>query len=843
MLRRPFCRMATCFLLGILITAYGEIEFLPAVMLLIGAVFTVTAVQRVLCARWGKGKPFFAGLWNWQSLLRVGLCVVLFALGGCRYQEEQRIKEAYQPVLSEGMQLFVQGKLTGKQVKNDQFIYELSTCVIRSCRNEHEQLEVIPCSQILVYSDSDAYSIGEILVLDGTIKLWKRAANEGNFDAKSYYETRKIDFAMTDINVRGVYGRENRIREGLWRFRLRLKEIYQKNMSEETCGVMTTMVLGDKGLLLEESKRLYQVGGLSHIMAISGLHISVVGVTLYRLLRNGGLGFGMAGAFAGVLMYGYAIMVGMGISVQRAMCMFLLQLLGAAIGRSYDTLNSLGIAALFLLWKNPYLLWDAGFQFSFAAIIGVAWVGRSTVFSKEGWERLGGQCYVSMAIQLTTLPLVMWYYYEVPLYALFMNLLLLPMMGMILGFGIAGGVCGIFWARIAGVLLLPCEIALQLQQWLCRICEKLPGAMWITGRPKLVQVVIYYIILLIGTLWMYRRKERRRREREKQKEKVCGEASEIMPRACFSGKGRQATLQAVFGMVVVFGMVGMISLPIDRGFELDILDVGQGDGSFLRTEDGYTLFVDGGSSDVSKVGTYRILPFLKYKGAGKVDAWLVSHTDEDHISGLREILESGYRIEYLFFSSQVVKDEALSELLLLAEEAGTEVVYLSAGDVIQLGEATVRAVFPVQEMVGEDKNASSLVVWYEEGTFTGIFTGDIGSEQEEQMLSVLQDLLGSSKKSGQRREKELSQEVLGVDFYKAAHHGSKYSNSPEILEVLKPRLAVISCGEHNRYGHPHEETIERLKEVKSEIKNTAESGEIMIKMKEGLEIRGYKEEE
>ena len=128
---------------------------------------------------------------------------------------------------------------------------------------------------------------------------------------------------------------------------------------------MATMVIGDKTLLDEETKRLYQTAGLSHIMAISGLHISVIGMTLYHFLRKRGLPFGVSGLCAGVLLYGYGTMVGMGVSVQRAVGMFVLLLLAQTIGRSYDSLNALGLMALVLLWKNPYLLWDAGFQFSF----------------------------------------------------------------------------------------------------------------------------------------------------------------------------------------------------------------------------------------------------------------------------------------------------------------------------------------------------------------------------------------------------------------------------------------------------------------------------------------------
>lgn len=805
MFRRPFCGMALSFLLGILLAAYWD-EWIWLGLLL--AVAGAAVVALVLRKR--------------RLVLRILLCVLMFGGGIWRYQEEQVFRAAYQPYLSEGMQLTVQGKLTDKQFKNNQYIYELSACIIMPGQNEHEEMEAVSCNHILVYSDSDVSSIGEILVLDGTVKLWESAVNEGNFDAKFYYESCKIDFAITDATIWGAYGDRDPIGEGLWELKLKLKDIYRSTMSEETCGVMTTMVLGDKELLDAEIKQLYQVGGLSHIMAISGLHISVIGMTLYRILRKSGSGFGAAGICAGVLMCLYGTMVGMGTSVQRALFMFLLQLLAAKIGRSYDTLNSLGMAAVFLLWENPYLLWNAGFQFSFAAIIGVAWVGRSGDFAGLPWEKKWDKLYVSVAIQLTTLPLVAWYYYEIPLYAIVMNLLILPMMGLLLGLGILGGFGGLIATVLAEVFLYPCQKLLELNEWLCSICAKLPGAMWITGRPEIGQVLFYYGMLTILTMWAYQKKRKR--------QEASGKNNVI-----------QKQRQAVKTAVAVTALLIMICAPFDRGAELDILDVGQGDASFLRTGGGYTMFVDGGSSNISKVGEYRILPFLKYKGARRIDCWVVSHTDEDHISGLKEILAKGYRIERLIFSSQVTRDAALSELLELAEGAGTEAVYLDAGDVIYLGEASLRAVFPLRDTGNDDKNENSLVVYFEEGDFSGIFTGDIGTGQEQELAAWLRESYESWAVSGSSEERiGTAEEQIQVDFYKAAHHGSKYSNSAELLELLRPQIATISCAEKNSYGHPSTEAISNIEEVGCEIFYTMESGQITIGYNEkGIWVKEY----
>lgn len=304
-------------------------------------------------------------------------------------------------------------------------------------------------------------------------------------------------------------------------------------------------------------------------------------------------------------------------------------------------------------------------------------------------------------------------------------------------------------------------------------------------------------------------------------------------------QGKMRMLAAVFCLFVI------LFFPVSRGFEIDILDVGQGDAAFLRTEDGHTVFVDGGSSSVNQVGIYRILPFLKYNGVKQIDFWIVSHTDEDHILGLREILTEGYPIGRLVFAKGMVQDEVYRELIELAEENGTQILYLTGGDILHLGTANIHVLYPwnqngmavtggqsdaVEKGAQEiDKNASSLVFLYEEDDFSAVFTGDIGSEQEQELCEVLREAYGT----GRIADKSL-------ELYKAAHHGSKYSNSGEWLSLLEPQVSVVSCAKKNSYGHPAEEAVWHMQEAGSEVFYTMESGQIRLIMHKGkIEVRQY----
>ena len=257
-----------------------------------------------------------------------------------------------------------------------------------------------------------------------------------------------------------------------------------------------------------------------------------------------------------------------------------------------------------------------------------------------------------------------------------------------------------------------------------------------------------------------------------------------------------------------------------------MLDVGQGDGIWIETDDGSHYLIDAGSTSQNGLGEYTLIPFLKYMGTDVIDAVFLTHLDEDHISGIRELMEDsqGIRIRQLVVAQAVVRDETYEQLMELCHNSQIPVKYVQTGDRIQTGTVQMEVLHPIASYDAGDKNAASLVMKLEYGDFHALFTGDVGLDGEQRV-----------------------REQLGKDWkchlYKAAHHGSKYSNSQQLLEQLKPQVAVISCGENNSYGHPHTEVLERLEKTGSKVLRTDQGGAVMIKIsKDGVRIRSYAEE-
>lgn len=252
--------------------------------------------------------------------------------------------------------------------------------------------------------------------------------------------------------------------------------------------------------------------------------------------------------------------------------------------------------------------------------------------------------------------------------------------------------------------------------------------------------------------------------------------------------------------------------------QITILDVGQGDGIYIKTPVGRHFLIDGGSSDVSKVGTYRLEPYLESQGVGELDYVFLSHGDGDHTSGIEEMLANqklGVRIHTIVLPNENVIDDALYALADLASSNGTNVVIMEAGDSITDAKAfsgnlmELTCIAPSDTYEGEIGNASSMVLDLQYGEFDMLFTGDLEKEGEEMVVEsdVLRD----------------------YDVLKVGHHGSKNATSEEFLAQVKPEIAVVSAGKDNSYGHPASETLERLEKAGCEVYSTQECGAITIR--------------
>ena len=713
--------------------------------------------------------------------------------------------------------------------------------------------------------------VGEMLTVQGRLRNWEKASNPGQFDFGRWYRSQGIVAQLKRAEVVEESGTKNSLldgsvkrvgfREQLWRLRQWGTESLEACLGAEKGALISAMVLGEKSNLSEETKALYQQNGISHILSISGLHLMLLGMGLYRALQKLACPNMAAVPLSMVIMAVYCIFTGSSVSTVRATLMFCVLLLAKLIGRSYDSLSALGLAAILQLISNPWSLLDSGFQLSYLAVVGVSAVvpRLNQIFSLK--HKLMQSMMVSVGVSLATLPVLLYQFGTYPWHSIFLNLLVVPVMAVLLWlsllllalaamFSPASLVCGGLSWLIKAILFY--------YEACCRLFEKLPVWSGYQGRPLWICIFLFYlgVILLLwkpfeGLVFFGQRQglSASGAVSNKKKRWLCllvllsGKKKRWLHLlGLLSGKKKQWLT-----FLGLLACVQLLQIKPQGGMELTMLDVGQGDSIVIRSDSGRIYLSDCGSSSVSKVGAYRLLPFLKVKGYGRIEGIFISHLDADHYNGILELLESAEEehisIQALFLPESVRlveegTENKLTELLSLAEATDVSVIYLQAGDRIRDGKTEFFCLHPGSSETGKsyESNNGSLVLSVEYGDFSFLLTGDVEKAGEEEILARI-DRMGQyelTAVSGEDRrdiDEEGVDRLEGYDVLKVAHHGSAGSSSAAFLKTVGPKVSLISCGQDNSYGHPSPETLERLETTGSLILQTPQAGAITIRPK------------
>lgn len=721
---------------------------------------------------------------------------------------------------------------------------------------------------LLVADRSDIAALdlkpGNRIQVEASVTGFSVARNEGNYDEAAYYRAFGVqekfrlqgELTVTDASFFPL-------RTLLSRARRRLTEALTSLTGENAhAGIFAAIVTGDRSALDPESKDLYQKSGIAHILAISGLHISFLGMSLYTILRKK-MRFAFAALIAGTLMILFCMMSGESASAVRATLMFLLRLLAIRTGRRFDLLSALGFSAISLLAVHPLLISYSGFLLSFGAILGIGVLApavsaflekeREDPFSAflekdsedpfsaflekdnedpfsdmEPESRLSAflpaprkvrravkaSLIASLSVTLVTLPVIMNTYYQIPLFSVFLNLLVVPLMGLVLETGVFGALFGLL-SLFAGRMVIGAGVYLiSLIEFLCGLMDRIPFSIVITGPMPAYRTVLYYLILLLFLLFVFFR------HKKKGTGLKASHRNQRFPQSVFFQHKKRRTvpksphirkrLVAAGCVLLALSLTIFVHVP-SSSLSLTFLDVDQGESILIESPSGEVFLVDGGSTSVSQLYRYRMKSALKYRRIAQIDHVIITHPDSDHISGILSMLEESgadrIRIGDVMIP-KIPENAHYKEILEQAEEAGVPVTDLYAGLTINDGRVRFRCLHPSRSYKSVEANGYSAVLELTYGEFKALLTGDLEEDGEKILL----------------REKALSD----VDLLKVAHHGSKNSSTEAFLKATAPETAVISAGVRNSYGHPHKETRKRLENIGADIYVTAEQGEIFV---------------
>lgn len=762
--------------------------------------------------------------------------------------------------------------------------------------------------KIVAYmSTSEKPILGQDVVLSGVAALPEHATNPGGFDAADYYKAKKIFMFLKDTSYVETGVKKSELLNTLQGIKERVASVYDQTFEPKAASVLSAMVLGDKRGLDRDTRNMYQLNGIAHILAISGLHIAILGMTLFEWLRKRTGSYRISGCVAMIVVVFYGIMTGLSGSTSRAVIMMGLVMIGKAKGRSADLLTSAGIASIGMAVWNPYVIRDAGFQLSFAAVAGLAVIHPVYVqtFGKKG--KLRQAFGVSLSSSLATLPICVFYYYQFPLYGILLNLLVVPLVSCLLMSALVTAGCGIISIKAAELARIPAHFILILYERLCGLSEKIPFSSINVGHISVRMVLVYYLGLGV-VLFILRCYAGEKNSSQSTDEN--NSAGEEVNKSMRKSLGRDLTKpmrkksgrcgRYLYGIILVILLTALYEYAnLDRSFVTVFLDVGQGDGILIRTEQGTSILIDGGSTSNQRVGEYVLLPAIRYYGMSELDYVFVTHGDADHISGIEYLLNAehiGVRIRNLVLAKYGDR-QGLANIETLAKEKNINVIYMEAGDKIReklnsdMAGLTLECLYPsgktleAKQVVKRESDSIAEAKQVAEREADSIAEAKQVAEREAADITddkkiaiglgnaitanVLEDeVTGSGPDAndlsivllakydgrkilftgdaGSMVEKRLILEknllLSETDVLKVGHHGSRSASSEGFLQTIKPQYAIISCGKKNHYGHPHEETLMQLQTIGARVYRTDQCGAIILHIQSGkIMLHGYGE--
>ncbi|MFJ9383153.1 DNA internalization-related competence protein ComEC/Rec2 [Peribacillus sp. NPDC101481] len=628
--------------------------------------------------------------------------------------------------------------------------------------------------------------IGLSCPAEGTLQIPDKNRNENSFDYQRYLLRQGTHwiFKADSISFQECKVVGNPILVSIRNLRLKGITYIREHFPEESSGFVTALIFGDQTYIDEGDLTNYQRLGLVHLLAISGLHVSfLTGLLFYFGIRVGITRERMMMAIL-IFLPVYMLLSGASPSVVRSCLMAMLFFLLLLFKKRISAGAAIGSAYMALLFIRPNMLYDIGFQLSFAVTFSI--IMSSSIFLQ--YPKKTTQLFIVSSIcQLAALPILLFHFYEASILGVFLNVLYVPLYSIIL---LPFSLISLFIHLLLPSLGQPLISLLNYTFILCNKAAEgasdLPLASIPFGKPPFIMM----LLLVISLLGLYLTWE------------VSFEKSKI------------------WCVIIIVLLLLQYNLQRFSPFgEVQIIDVGQGDsilislpfnrGNYLIDTGGQITFpIDMWAKKRKKFNTADdiIIPLLKSKGIHQLDKLILTHPDVDHMGSAKELIEN-FKVGEIIIGGWSEEQYRDMDFVTVARDKQMEMTVLKRGDHWVAGGVPFAVLSPYEKE--ENKNDSSIVLFTELGGLSWLLTGDMGEEGESELLRTFPQ--------------------LQADILKVGHHGSKTSSSTPFLEQLQPKAALISVGKDNGYGHPHRDVIGNLERNGIKVFRTDEDGSIIYK--------------
>lgn len=668
---------------------------------------------------------------------------------------------------------------------------------------------------------------GDVVEITGVYEEPNIARNYKGFDYKQYLKSKNIYGTIDCVQYEIIANNKINIISNIINYvQNNIKENMSNILDEEQGALCIGILIGDRENISDITEDNFKKSNLTHMLAVSGSHITYIIVALTTLLSKTNRKFSLIITIIFLLFF--TVLTGFTASVLRASIMGILTLLASILHRKSDTINNLGISSIIILLYNPYLLVDAGFLLSYAGTIGIIFFSKKIsngisiivnkinpnllnieqnnnskiLFVKSIIEKIIlyviSSLSVTISANIVIIPIMAYMFSTISFTFWISNILAGPIMEVVTIFGFITYLISIVFPMLAEFLAIALNLFLTILLKIAEISSIIPGASIYIKTPSLIMCVMYYLVIFI----LFNLKPIRQFIRKK---------------AIFRFliiKAKKHKLKILVTIITVIILLNSIIYVTDKNLKIYFVDVGQGDCTLIQTHEKKNILIDGGGSEFGSfdVGESILLPYLLNRGINKIDYMMISHFDSDHIGGLFYIMEN-LKVDNIIISRQGKNSENFKKFIQIMSEKQINLIIVKRGDYVKIdGTSYFEILFPEEKQISDNVlNNNSIVAKFVSSNVTMLFTGDIEEIAEKRLCELYRNT-----------------NKLQADIIKVAHHGSKTSSTLSFLKLVNPQIALIGVGADNNFGHPNEGVLERIKKLGTQIYRTDQTGEVSI---------------
>lgn len=655
---------------------------------------------------------------------------------------------------------------------------------------------------------------GNKIKLEGTYIKPSKSRNYKGFDYSNYLKTENI-YGTIEQNGKIELIKEKNIKYFfiiLYKVKNKIIKNINNKFPEETRGLFLGILLGDKSSIEENVRQNFADSSLSHILAVSGTHISYVVICISVLFKKLKLNKNIRKVLTSLVLFMYLYLVDFSVSATRAVIMSTIVIMQMLFYRKQDTITTIAFSSIIILINNPYSILNIGFLLSYGGTIGIIlFVNRISIESKEDFFQrfksyLKDICIVTISAQTIIMPIIIYYFNTISFTFIISNIIASLIIGPIIMIGLVIIAISFFKIPIISLIIRFYNILIVILVRTADIISKIPMSKIYLKTPTTLEIIFYYSVVFLIALLIYIKKSNRKFIKKTIQ-------IDIYNLKNFFINNRNKVL--IFISIVI--LISITSIKIPKELKINFIDVGQGDSCLITTPQNKKVIVDSGGSESYDVGKNVLLPYLLDKRITKIDYIMISHFDTDHCKGFEYVLEN-IKVKNVIISKQCETSENFKQIMKIIRKKRINLIIVQKETKIKIDNfTTVDILSPQSENIADNMNDNSIVAKFEAYNFSILFTGD----------------------ASEKIEKELIKEKINLksDILKVSHHGSKTGTSEEFLKSVKPKIALIGVGENNKFGHPTKDVIKRLTENKIKIYRTDTDGEIRIKIKKSKNIK------